>query len=101
YECFCTPEELEAQRQAQREQKLDIHYDGRCRHLTEEQKAAYRAEGRKPVVRFVSEKEGQTEIPDLIRGSVVFQNSQIDDFVIVKSDGVPTYNYAVVIDDAL
>ena len=52
-------------------------------------------------MRFVSEKEGQTEIPDLIRGSVVFQNSQIDDFVIVKSDGVPTYNYAVVIDDAL
>jgi len=101
YECFCTPEELAEQRQAQREQKLDLHYDGRCRHLTEEQKEAFRAEGRTPVVRFLSEKEGSTMIPDLIRGAVTFPNSQVDDFVILKSDGVPTYNFAVVIDDAL
>lgn len=101
YECFCTPEELEEQRQAQREQKLDLHYDGRCRNLTEEQKQAFRAQGRRPAIRFVSDKKGQTEVPDLIRGSVVFQNSQIDDFVILKSDGVPTYNFAVVVDDAL
>jgi len=101
YECFCTPEELEEQRRVQREQKLDLHYDGRCRHLTEEQKQAYRAEGRVPVIRFVAETEGQTVIPDLIRGPVVFPNNQVDDFVIIKSDGVPTYNFAVVIDDAL
>src|SRR5690554_6940161 len=101
YECFCTPEELAEQREAQREQKLDMHYDGRCLKLTEEQKEAYRAEGRTPVIRFLSEKEGATEFDDLIRGKVRFPNTQVDDFVIVKSDGVPTYNFAVVIDDAL
>lgn len=101
YECFCTPEELDEQRRIQREQKLDMHYDGRCLRLTEAEKEAYRAEGRKPVLRFLSVKEGELEFPDIVRGSVKFPNSQVDDFVIMKSDGVPTYNFAVVIDDAL
>ncbi len=101
YECFCTPEELEEQRRIQREQKLDMHYDGRCLKLTEAEKEAFRAEGRKPVLRFLSIKEGELEFPDIVRGSVKFPNSQVDDFVIIKSDGVPTYNFAVVIDDAL
>ncbi|NLM40644.1 MAG: glutamate--tRNA ligase, partial [Firmicutes bacterium] len=101
YECFCTPEELDEQRRIQREQKLDMHYDGRCLRLTEAEKETYRAEGRKPVLRFLSVKEGELEFPDIVRGSVKFPNSQVDDFVIMKSDGVPTYNFAVVIDDAL
>ena len=101
YECFCTPEELEEQRRIQREQKLDMHYDGRCLKLTEAEKEAFRAEGRKPVLRFLSIKEGELEFLDIVRGSVKFPNSQVDDFVIIKSDGVPTYNFAVVIDDAL
>lgn len=101
YECFCTPEELEQKRKEQMKQGLATRYDGRCAHLTEEEKAQFRAEGRKPVVRFRAEQEGATDVLDMIRGSVRFENTQIDDFVIYKSDGMPTYNFAVVIDDAL
>lgn len=101
YECFCTPEELDQKRQEQMKQGLPTRYDGRCAHLTEEEKAQFRAEGRKPVVRFRAQQEGFTKVHDQIRGTVRFENTQIDDFVIYKSDGMPTYNFAVVIDDAL
>ena len=100
YECFCTPEELDQMRKELAAQKLDPKYDGRCRHLTEEQKEAYRQQGRKSVIRFKHKEEGKTEVRDLTHGTVVFDNSQLDDFVIIKSDGMPTYNFAVVIDDA-
>ncbi len=101
YQCFCTPEELDQMRQVQKERKEDLKYDGRCRDLTPEQKKRYIEEGRKSVLRFKTVNTGVTIVHDLIKGKVTFDNQQLDDFVIVKSDGMPTYNYAVVIDDAL
>ena len=76
-------------------------YMGKCRHLTEEQIAQFKAEGRKPTVRFRVPADQQILVRDMVRGDVVFDSNNIGDFVIVKSDGIPTYNYAVVIDDAL
>lgn len=101
YYCYCTDEELEAERQSLMAEGKMPRYMGKCRSLTPEQVAAYRAEGRKPTVRF-RVPEGQTiAFHDLVRGDVSFESDGIGDFVIVKSDGIPTYNYAVVIDDAL
>jgi len=100
YPCYCTPEELEARREAATAAGLPPRYDGRCRHLTAEQRVAYAAAGRKPAIRF-KVPEGSTVVDDLIRGKMEFNNSVLEDFVIMKSDGVPTYNFAVVIDDAL
>lgn len=101
YECFCTPEELDAMRKEALEHKRDPKYDGRCRHLTKEQRQEYLRQGRKSVLRFKANYEGVTVVNDLIRGQVTFDNNQLDDFVIWKSDGMPTYNFAVVVDDAL
>lgn len=101
YYCYCTPEELELRRQQARREKRPPKYDGRCRQLSPQQKEVYEKEGRKKVVRFKMPSEGTTEFNDLIRSKVVFQNSLLDDFVILKADGMPTYNFAVVIDDAL
>ncbi|HHY09450.1 MAG TPA: glutamate--tRNA ligase, partial [Firmicutes bacterium] len=101
YECFCTPEELEAKRKELIAKNKASHYDRRCLHLSAEEKEALRSKGIKPAIRFRAVSEGETEVADLIRGKVVFENTQIDDFVIYKSDGTPTYNFAVVVDDAL
>ena len=102
YECFCTPEELDQRRQEQMKQGQATRYDGRCRHLSDEEKEDLRAQGRLPVIRLASLDEGETVVHDLIRGDVTFDNTtQVDDFVLVKSDGMPTYNFAVVVDDAL
>lgn len=100
YKCYCTAEELEAQRKEAVAQGLDPKYSGRCRDLTPEQCQAYEAAGRKPVIRFRIP-DGVTVVRDSVRGTVEFQNELLDDFVLIKSDGMPTYNYAVVIDDAL
>lgn len=100
YKCYCTAEELEAQRQEAVAKGLDPKYSGRCRDLTPEQCQAYEAEGRAPVLRFRIP-AGVTVVRDMVRGTVEFQNELLDDFVLIKSDGMPTYNYAVVIDDAL
>ena len=75
-------------------------YDGHCEHLTQEQIDQYKAEGRKPVVRLKVRKDGVFAFDDMVRGHVEFQASGIGDFIIVKSDGIPVYNFAVVIDDA-
>ncbi len=101
YECYCTPEELEQRRQEQIQAGKATRYDQRCAHLTEEEREAFRAEGRIPVIRFRALETGETVVHDVIRGEVHFENTQIDDFVIYKSDGMPTYNFPVVIDDAL
>lgn len=101
YYCYCTDEELEAERQALVADGKMPRYMGKCRDLTEEQIAQYKAEGRKPTVRFRVPADQQILVQDLVRGDVVFDSNGIGDFVIVKSDGIPTYNYAVVIDDAL
>ena len=101
YYCYCTDEELEAERQALSAKGQMPRYMGKCRNLTSEQIEQYEAEGRKPTVRFRVPADQQILVRDMVRGDVVFDSNGIGDFVIVKSDGIPTYNYAVVIDDAL
>lgn len=99
YYCYCTEDELEAERQAQLARGETPKYNGHCRHLTEEQRAAYEAEGRKPTVRLRVPLNETVAFDDMVRGHVSFESNGIGDFVIVKSDGIPVYNYAVVIDD--
>ena len=101
YLCYCTPEELEMRRQEALARGEAPKYDRRCAHLTEAERRQFEEEGRTPVIRFRSGDKGQTAVNDLIRGEVVFENALLDDFVLIKSDGLPTYNYAVVVDDHL
>lgn len=101
YRCYCTEEELEEQRQALLAKGEMPRYLGNCRELTPEQEEAFRREGRKPVIRFLVPAGENIVVDDLVRGQVTFESDGIGDFIIVKSDGLPTYNYAVVIDDAL
>ncbi len=98
YECFCTQEELEAEKEESIKNKKAHMYSGKCRNLGEEEKAKVRAEGRKPSIRF-RVPEGETAFDDLVKGHLHFDNALIGDFVIMKSNGTPTYNFAVVIDD--
>ncbi|MCM8768578.1 MAG: glutamate--tRNA ligase [Candidatus Omnitrophica bacterium] len=100
YRCYCTREELEGRKQQALQEKGMAGYDGRCRYLTQAQVAAFHHEGRKPVVRFQVPAES-IEVNDLIRGKVVFAGETISDFVIIKSDGLPTFHFAVVVDDFL
>jgi glutamyl-queuosine tRNA(Asp) synthetase len=93
YHCYCTRDELEAMRTGQMERKEKPRYDGRCRDRTEPR------EGVQPVVRFRQPEEGVTIVDDLVRGRVAFQNSELDDLIIARSDGTPTYNLTVVVDD--
>jgi glutamyl-tRNA synthetase len=99
YYCYCSPERLEAMRKEQEERKLGSGYDRTCRNLTAEERAAKEAQGIKPVVRFKVPLEGQTGFHDIIYGDVVFENSIIDDFIMLKSDGYPTYHLGSVVDD--
>ncbi|MFW6001451.1 MAG: glutamate--tRNA ligase [Halanaerobium sp.] len=102
YKCYCSQEELEEMRKKAVANDKMPRYDGSCRNLSEEERRAYEAEGREPVLRFkMPEKEKDITVHDLIRGDVTFNSSVLDDFIIFKSDGMPTYNFAVVIDDAL
>lgn len=100
YYCYCSAEELEVSRKAQLDAGKTPIYDEHCRHLTEEEKAKYEAEGRKPVVRLKVRKDGVFAFDDMVRGHVEFQAAGVGDFIIMKSDGIPVYNFAVVIDDA-
>jgi glutamyl-tRNA synthetase len=99
YPCFCSTERLEIMRKEQMARKQPPGYDRHCRDLSEEQVEALIAEGKVPVVRFKSPLEGKTAVTDLIRGEVVFENSTLDDFVLLKSDGYPTYHLANIVDD--
>ncbi len=98
YYCYCTPEELEERRKEALAQKKPPRYDRKCLYLSDEERAKYEREGRKPAIRLLIP-EGKTIFNDIIRGEIEFNNQDIGDFVIMKSDGVPTYNFAVVIDD--
>ena len=100
YYCYCTPEELAARREAARSAGGPSGYDAHCRVLTAEQVAAYRAEGRKPVVRFRMP-EGSTTFTDLVRGEVTFDHAHVPDFVLARADGSPLYTLAVAVDDVL
>jgi len=100
YHCYCTPEELEARREEAAKKGVPFKYDGRCYHLTEQEKAAKEQAGIKPVVRFhIPSGIGNVVVDDLVRGRVEFDSEGLGDFIIVKSDGIPAYNFAVVIDD--
>lgn len=99
YRCFCTPEEVDEMRKAAQAAKKVPKYDGRCRKLTPEQVKQKEAAGLKSVVRLKVPEEGKTAFDDVIRGRVEFENYMLDDFVIMKNSGVPTYNFAVVVDD--
>ncbi len=98
YRCFCTPERLVEMREAQAAAKRPPGYDGLCRTITPEESEA-RARDEVFVVRFAMLRSGKTMLEDLIRGTVRFENSLQDDFVILKSDDFPTYHLAVVVDD--
>ncbi len=101
YYCYCSAEELEESRNKQLAEGKTPVYDNHCRHLSAEEIAAYEAEGRKPVIRLRVPEEGVFSFNDMVRGHVEFQASGVGDFIIVKSDGIPVYNFAVVVDDAL
>lgn len=101
YYCYCTEEDLEAERKEQMDKGETPRYRGHCRHLSALQKKELEAAGRKPVVRFLVPEHQQIIFNDLVRGTVCFESDGVGDFVIVKSDGIPVYNYAVVVDDAM
>jgi glutamyl-tRNA synthetase len=101
YPCYCTAEEVEEMRKKAQADKRPPKYDGSCSRLTREQIKEKEAQGRKAVIRFRMPKEGKTVLEDLIRGRVEFDNFLLDDFVIMKASGIPTYNFACVIDDYL
>lgn len=101
YRCYCTDEELEAERQELMAQGQTPRYRGKCRHLSPAEEERLAAEGRKFTVRFRVPENQSITFSDAVRGTVSFDSNGIGDFVIVKSDGLPVYNYAVVLDDAL
>ncbi|BDV42826.1 glutamate--tRNA ligase [Geotalea uraniireducens] len=93
YKCYCTAEELEAKREQALREGRKPKYDGTCRHRPDAPDAPY-------VVRFKAPQEGVTAFDDLIKGRISFNNEELDDLIIQRSDGTPTYNFVVVIDDA-
>jgi len=93
YHCYCTKDELEQLRNDQLARKEKPRYDGRCRHRTEPR------EGVTPVVRFRNPEDGTVVVNDAVHGPVVFQNRELDDLIILRSDGNPTYNFCVTVDD--
>ncbi|HEY8489938.1 MAG TPA: glutamate--tRNA ligase [Dehalococcoidia bacterium] len=99
YECYCTPERLEALRREQAARKEPPGYDRRCRTPEGREQARRENPGGRPVVRFAIPLEGTTTVHDLIRGDVTFENARLDDFVMLKSDGFPTYHLAATADD--
>ncbi len=101
YRCFCTPERLQQVREEQAANKQAPGYDRYCRDLTPEQVAANLAAGRPYVIRFRMPLEGETRVNDLLRDEMVFQNATLEDLVLLKSDGYPTYHLANVVDDHL
>jgi glutamyl-tRNA synthetase len=101
YECFCSPERLDEVRKAQQARKQPPRYDRRCRDLSDGEREALRATGAKPVVRFRTPDEGTTAFDDIVRGHVEFENANLDDFVMLKSDGYPTGPFSHVVDDHL
>jgi len=101
YRCYCSEARLAALREEQRSKKQSPGYDRHCRYLTQKQIQDYEAQGIKPVIRLAAPLEGTTVVEDLLRGRIEFDNRQLDDLVLLKSDGFPTYHLAVVVDDHL
>jgi glutamyl-tRNA synthetase len=101
YRCYCSPERLDEVRKAQQARKEPPRYDRHCRELPADERAAREAAGEKAVVRFKTPLAGETVVTDALRGEVTFANDTLDDFVIMKSDGYPTYHLAAIVDDHL
>jgi glutamyl-tRNA synthetase len=102
YPCYCSEERLAQMRVEMAKHKESMRsYDRRCRNLSQKERAEFEARGIVPVIRFKSPLDGQTAFSDLIKGEVIFDNSTLDDFVLLKSDGYPTYHLANVTDDHL
>ncbi|OGY50986.1 MAG: glutamate--tRNA ligase [Candidatus Buchananbacteria bacterium RIFCSPHIGHO2_02_FULL_56_16] len=99
YYCFCTPQRLEQLRQGQQTKKLPPRYDGRCRDYSSDEVEKNLATNQPRVIRFKTPKTGQTTFADAVRGAVSFDHQTLDDQIILKSDGYPTYHLASVIDD--
>ncbi len=99
YKCYCTEEELEQEREAQQARGEMPRYSGKCRHLTEEEQEKLAAEGRKPSIRFAVPRGKEYSFIDIVKDRVSLESDGIGDWVIVKKDGIPTYNFAVAIDD--
>jgi glutamyl-tRNA synthetase len=99
YYCYCSPERLDSMRKDQMARKQPTGYDRACRGLSRQECARYEAAGVRPVVRFKVPDEGRTGFADAIYGDIAFENRSIDDFVMLKSDGFPTYHLANVVDD--
>ena len=99
YACYCTPDELESRRAEQLKRGEPPRYDGRCRALTPAERAAREREGRMAALRFLLPSGGETAWEDVVRSHVAFANDVLDDFVLLRSDGHPTYNFACVVDD--
>ena len=101
YKCYCTEEELAREREEQLARGETPRYSGKCRHLTDEDRKRLEAEGRQPSIRFHVPSGKVYTFNDMVKGEVSFESDDIGDFVIVKKDGMPTYNFAVTIDDHL
>ncbi|MFI2858845.1 glutamate--tRNA ligase [Paenibacillus sp. JSM ZJ436] len=101
YYCYCTEEELEQEREEQMARGETPRYSGKHRNLTEEQRAGFEAEGRVPSIRFRVPDERIYTWDDMVKGTISFNSKETGDFVIVKKDGIPTYNFAVALDDSL
>lgn len=99
YECYCTQEELEAEKELSVKNKVAHKYSGKCKNLTVEQVKQYQEEGRIPTLRFAVPENQVISFIDLVKGNLEFDSNLIGDFVIMKSNGTPTYNFAVVVDD--
>jgi glutamyl-tRNA synthetase len=93
YHCYCSPQELQERREAALRRGDNPRYDRRCRDLQQP------PPGRQPAIRIKAPLAGQTTFVDLIHGELTFENSELDDLIILRSDGTPTYNFAVVVDD--
>jgi glutamyl-tRNA synthetase len=94
YHCYCTPEELAARRAAQKAAGQNPRYDGRCRNNGQPRADI------EPVIRFKTPQTGEVVIEDMVRGRVVFANEELDDLVIMRANGTPTYHFSVIVDDA-
>lgn len=99
YKCYCTKEEEDEGRKEAQAQNRPYQYKGRCRNLTPEQQAAFEAEGRSHVLRFRVPQGQVVKYNDIVRGPIEFPTDSIGDFIIMRSNGIPLYNFAVVIDD--
>jgi len=101
YKCYCTEGEIEKEREEQMAKNETPHYSGKCRHLTVQEQQQLEAEGRQPSIRFKVPQGKIFSFDDMVKGQVSFESDGIGDHVIVKKDGIPTYNFAVTIDDHL